>query len=70
MDSHTSTHAEDSETAALLQSARETVLRQQMERGEYSSPTDTSPLRHVLREYFSKYPNVTAARVGPQGDDL
>jgi hypothetical protein len=31
---------------------------------------DTSPLRTALRAYLAAYPNVTAARVGPQGDDL
>jgi len=32
--------------------------------------SDTSPLRVALREYLLRYPSVTAARVGPQGDDL
>jgi len=31
---------------------------------------DMSPLRTALRAYLAAYPNVTAARVGPQGDDL
>jgi hypothetical protein len=31
---------------------------------------DASPLRTALRAYLAAYPTVTAARVGPMGEDL
>jgi len=57
MDSHTSTRPSSSDLR------EDASLDQQRH-------ADTSPLRRVLRDYFKQYPNVTAARVGPQGDDL
>jgi hypothetical protein len=58
MDSHTSARPSTkdvAETAPALDQQRH---------------ADTSPLRRILRDYFKTYPSITAARVGPQGDDL